>query len=300
MNYIERIDYNKVITVKLVIPSGCNARCSFCYMNDSKLHMQYDRDVFLDNFLASITEILDRVGNKNPVSLDITGNEPTYDPELLKTVLEILKQSGIKKRLLRVTITSNGYHLREVIPYLDGVVDYVNISVHDFRLDKRRQIMGWQTLSFSEYREIVRSLREHNITTSAVSVIHKPIENFRGWLSTFVEWCKEAGFIALRLRYNVFWDNPEIFDKYMADTIANEKYAVITHELTPDSHWCRLRRNDGFRLFFLRGVPDTSVVTKGIEYVVDDDGKAYCDFYKETRLQDYPFEIGRIYDVLKE
>ena len=29
--FAEREDYNKVITVKLVIPGGCNAKCPFCY-----------------------------------------------------------------------------------------------------------------------------------------------------------------------------------------------------------------------------------------------------------------------------
>ena len=34
MEYVERTDYNKVITVKLVIPGGCNAKCPFCYNRD--------------------------------------------------------------------------------------------------------------------------------------------------------------------------------------------------------------------------------------------------------------------------
>ena len=37
MKYIERKDYNKVITVKLVIPGGCNAKCPFCYNKDKDM-----------------------------------------------------------------------------------------------------------------------------------------------------------------------------------------------------------------------------------------------------------------------
>ena len=47
------------------------------------------------------------------------------------------------------------------------------------------------------------------------------------------------------------------------------KFDTINYEKTTDSHWCRLRRKDGMRVFFLHGVLDTSILTKGIEYVID-------------------------------
>lgn len=297
MEFVERTDYNKVITIKLVIPSGCNANCRFCYMKDNNLSMQYDRQVFLERFISSICEVLNKIDNKNPVSLDITGNEPTYDPELLKEVLERIRTSGIKKRFSRVTITSNGYRMVEVIPYLQNVVDYVNLSIHDFRRRERQNIMGWAGLSDQEYRRIVQGLKRCGITTSAVSVIHKPVENFKAWAHEFVEWCKSIGFIALRFRCDVFWKDQHLFDAYMEDEISDSQYTVITHETTSDSHWCRLRRYDGFRVFFLHGVRDTSLLTKGIEYVVSDDGIAYCDFYKRTKLSEYQYEVGKIYDA---
>ena len=34
-----------------------------------------------------------------------------------------------------------------------------------------------------------------------------------------------------------------------------------------------------------------------IEYVIDEDGIAYCDFYKRTKVSDYKYEIGKIYDA---
>ena len=49
-------------------------------------------------------------------------------------------------------------------------------------------------------------------------------------------------------------------------------------------------------MFFLEGVLDTSEHTKGIEYVIADDGRLYADFYKRTRIEDYQFKIGEIYD----
>lgn len=90
VRYIKRKEYNNVISVKLVIPSSCNANCSFCYMKSYKNYSTNSKD-FINNFIVSLSFIIDSIGNKNPISLDITGNEPTYDIELLKKILLTLK-----------------------------------------------------------------------------------------------------------------------------------------------------------------------------------------------------------------
>lgn len=297
MKYIERIDYNKVITIKLVIPGGCNARCSFCYMKDYKEVPTGTKEEFLKSYLNSLQHVLDEIENKNPVSLDITGNEPTFDSDFLKIILKQLKEFDIQNKVQRVTITTNGFHLKEVIPYFENVINYVNISAHDYDLYERQKIFGFKTFTDLEYADLVRELKNIGITTSAVTVIHKPIVNFRDWFDKFVNWCEEIGFIALRLRCDVFWNRKDLFDEYMVCGLEHEDYSVINHEVTPDSHWCRLRRFDKFRVFFLHGVADTSFWTKGIEYVIADDGICYCDFYKNVKLDEYQYEIGKIYDL---
>lgn len=118
-----RENYNKVITVKLVIPSGCNAHCVFCYMHDPKMCMQYDRQAFLDHMIPSLEHILREIGSQNPVSLDITGNEPTYDVDLLREVLRKLRDFEISRKVCRVTMTTNGLNLLQVVPDLAGVVN---------------------------------------------------------------------------------------------------------------------------------------------------------------------------------
>ena len=298
MKYKERKYYNKVITIKLVIPGSCNANCSFCYMKDYKSIMKQDKEEFLNNYLTSLLYIIEKIGESNPISLDITGNEPTMDVTLLKRVLTDLKKINIKEKLSRITITTNGYHLKELIEYFEGIIDYVNISIHDYRVENRKDIMKY-TLYDEDYKNLVSDLKKINITSSAISVIHKPILDFSNWRDNFIEWCKDKGFISLRFRCNVFWNNTELFDQYMDETIKNKDFSVLVHENTPDSHWCRLRRYDKFRVFFLHGVLDTSINTKGIEYVIADDGYCYCDFYKRTKIEDYKFEIGKIYDIIK-
>ena len=297
MNYIERKEYNNVISVKIIVPSGCNANCSFCYLNDYRDGMSNNRKTFLDNLMPSLEYIVNKIRDRNPISIDITGNEPTFDVKLLRDILIKLKQFKIKDKVLRTTLTSNGYNLLEVIPYFDGIIDYVNISVHDYRDSERKTIMGWNMADI-EYKSIVSALKSIGISSSCVSVIHKPIVNFKEWRDSFISWCKDVGFIGLRFRCDVFWKNNHIFDVYMQESLCDSDFSIITHENTPDSHWCRLRRFDGFRLFFLKGVRDTSLLTKGIEYIISDDGKLYCDYYKRTKIEDYRYEIGKIYDCI--
>lgn len=295
MKYIERKNYNKVITIKLVIPSGCNAKCPFCYNKDKVA--SYNKQQFLDNFINSLNDVIRRIGNKNPISVDITGGEPTLDSDFLIQVLTKLKKYDIKSKVLRVTMTTNGTNLVKVIPYMENVVDYVNISIHDWRSSQRKRILGFY-LSDVDYQNIIERLDNVGITTSACAVIFKEIPNFKRWRDSFVDWAKEIGFISVRFRCDVFWKDSDIFDSYLINAMNEvDKFDVIDYENTTDSHWCRLRRKDKMRVFFLHGVLDTSIKTKGIEYVIDTDGHCYCDYYKRVKIEDYQYEVGRIYDA---
>lgn len=291
----ERLNYNKVITIKLVIPSPCNCRCSFCYNNEYSIGCT--KEQFLNNFLQSIEYLLKEIGTKNEVSLDITGGEPTLDVQLLRNVLNQLRQFHIKEKVLRVTLTTNGLHLSDLIADLQDVVDYVNISTHHFDKSQRDKIFKtYNSPTNSEYKACVDALRVIGITASTCCVLYEPIRDFTAFMDEYIRWCKSVGFIALRFRCDVYWANNE-FDDYMAVALQDNRFIVINHENTPDSHWCRLRTYDKFRVFFLHGVKDTSLVTKGIEYVVHDDGIAYTDFGKQQRAVDADFEIGKIYDL---
>ena len=125
-NYNVRVDYENVVSIKLIIPSFCQAKCEFCFMNGYK-NMEHDYDLFLSRFIDSLGDVVDRVYGKQPISLDITGNEPTFNPDLLRKVLRRLKNSKWLDKINRVTLTTNGYKLNEVLDSLIGVVNYLNI-----------------------------------------------------------------------------------------------------------------------------------------------------------------------------
>lgn len=298
--FIERKEYNNVITIKLVFPTICNYDCVFCY-NKDKEQSKASKLEFLVNFMDSLNKLILTIGKQNPISLDITGGEPTMNVVLFIDVMRQLREYRIQEKVCRVTLTTNGLHLKECARYMDDVVNYVNISVHDFDMERRRQIVQTNRTLFTDedYRDVVDDLRDHGITASATAVIHKEIADFSQWRDQFIAWAKVQGFIALRFRCDVFWES-DCFDRYLKETLMDEQFQVLVHEETPDSHWCRLRMADKFRVFFLHGVLDTSLHTKGIEYIIDTDGKCYCDYYRRTPIEDYVYPIGRIFDKKQE
>lgn len=293
----EREEYNKVISIKLVIPCGCNAKCPFCYNKDKPIE-QCDTQEFLENFIPSLKHLLNEIGDKNPVSLDITGGEPTLDVDLLSLVLIKLKKFHIQDKVSRVTMTTNGTNLSQIpLNLMRDVINYVNISVHDYRPEIRRSIMRIDIAGFA-YKKMISRLNSVGITVSAVAVIFREIEDFKQWRDSLIDWAQRMGFISVRFRCDVFWRFQGLFDHYMLESKKEDQFDVINYERTPDSWWCRLRRKDGMRIFFLHGVADTTKYTKGIEYVIHDNGNCYCDFYKKTPIDKYEYEIGKIYDAI--
>lgn len=296
--WVERTEYNNVVSVKVVIPGRCNANCKFCYMKHQKPYLfNYAPPNYERNLDESLCRIVNEIGDKDRISIDITGNEPTCNWQYLRMALHVIEK--YKNRVSRVTMTTNGAYLRGYEQSLKGVVDYVNISVHDFREKYRRKTMGI-TVYDNTYKYAVRDLAEAGIKCSAVAVIWKKYVDFPWWRDRFIEWCKQIGFVSLRFRCNVYRQDTAFFDEYMRQTMDDPRFQTITFEDTPDSRWCRLRMDDKFRVFFLHGVADTTKYTKGIEFVIHDDGLAYCDYEKKQPISDYPLEIGKIYDRVVE
>lgn len=311
--FVERKDYNRDISIKLVMPVGCNAKCAFCYNKENS--MAADEEVFLSRFTNSLDDLLSKFSRDSVVSLDITGGEPTMNVDLFEEVLSRLPFVANINKVSRVVLTTNGLNLGRILTrknYFEGLINYVNLSTHDYSFDHRR--FAFKTslsttslfpLTGREIQIIAESLACMGIPLSMCAVMsshnHMNTPFFKNWIVSFIDWAKLAGAISLRVRQDVYDDVGinEYFPSYMDAVRDMSEFRLLVEENTPDSHWMRLRRDDGFRLFMLRPVVDTSVCTKGIEYVIHNDGKAYCDFYKRTTIEEYEkagFEVGKIYD----
>lgn len=297
-SYIYRKDFDNAITIKLVIPGSCNANCSFCYNKHSNQMECVTNDLkkkWLDTFLLSLEQVVAKIDSRQPISIDITGNEPTLDTDFFIKVMHKLRGFSLRDKIARITCTTNGINLKKVAPFMKGVVDYVNISVHDYDVEKRNSIFGSYFPTDEDYKERVQILLDNQIHASAVAVIDRKIENFSTFRDEFIKWAEDIGFVSLRFRHNVYCDASS-FLNYMAETISDERFFTIQKEDTPDSNWCQLSTESGFLLFFLKGVIDTYQVSPGIEFIVHDNGKAYADFNKTIPFEKYKFPVGYVFD----
>ena len=296
--YEYRNYYNSTVTIKLVIPGSCNANCSFCYnKHNNKMKIGTDelKKQWLDNFLISLEQIVLKINKRQSISLDITGNEPTLDTDFFIKVMHKLRGFSLKNEISRITCTTNGIGLKKVAPFMKGVVNYVNISVHDYDQERRNKIFGTHFPTDKFYEDVVQLLLDNGIHATAVAVINEEISNFSSWRDSFIKWANKIGFVGLRFRDNFIFNNNKFLD-YMNDSINDERFYVIQNENAPDSTWCQLATKDGFLIYFLKGVVDTYLTSPGIEFVVHDDGKAYADFNKSVPFEKYKFPVGYIFD----
>jgi len=295
--YIYREDFDNCITIKLVIPGSCNADCCFCYngKHTNNKNVENLKEQFLNSFLSSLENIIMKIDGKQPISLDITGNEPTFDSDFLIKVLNKLRSFYLKDEINRITLTTNGYNLEPCIPFMKNVINYVNISVHHYDYNERCYIFNTQAVSDFKYEGLVVKLLDIGINTSAVAVIYKPIGDIEEFVDAFSMWANEIGFVSIRFRSDVFCENNN-FVQDMERIIENSALNIIKRETTIDSNWCQLSTKTGFMIYFLKGVIDTSKVSPGIEFIINDDGELYADFYKKIPIDDYPFPFGYIFD----
>ncbi len=296
--YIYREDFKDTISIKLVIPGGCNAKCFFCYGDGYKCSNKNElQEKFLNNFLDSLEEIILRIEPHRKVSLDITGGEPTLDSKYLIKVLNKLRNFYLLERLDKVTLTSNGFRLKEVTPALRGVVDYVNVSIHHYDKEKRDKIFGVKTFTDDEYKEIVLKLIDNDIIPSAVAIIYKQDNEFEIFRDNMISWAEEIGFSGIRFRKNAYWEDKATFMEYINKTIQDGKYTYIEGRDTTNITWCSLKTKSDFSVYFVSGVPDTTKISLGTEFVVNDDGIAYSDFDKKQKVSEYKLPLGLVFDV---
>lgn len=274
---INPVDFKKGhgggLSVKIVLPCHCQANCVFCFNKFTKDTQKHDYEQFLTNLPKTLDMIFDNINNR-PISLDITGNEPTFNIEFLSSFLNIIKQYKIKTE--KIVLTTNGYNLDKCLSDLVGVVDIVNISIHHFDYLKRQDIFKTSHIpSDASLENIIKFLKDNGITCTAVSVLYDKIDNFFEFHDNLVAWATKLGFKDIRIRSNFCSD-----DKYIND-ILNTK---MKNEIIVDHPALTMKiitdEDTGFKTYILRGVPDLTEYIIGPELVIDDNGYCYIDYNK--------------------
>ena len=275
------------LSVKIVIPTYCQANCDFCFNKNTK-KKQYDADVFLKNLDISLSKIFNNI--KREFTIDITGNEPTFNVQLLKEALTIINK--YRSFISQIVLTTNGYRLMECLPFI-GMVDIINISVHHYDFNVRKDIFKTNNiLNDNQLKSITNTLKNKGISVTAICVLNKEIEDFKDFYNKFCDWAIEIGFSDIRMRSN-YLRNDLFMDKIYNMDIGEIKESSDVPGLKSKKIYDKERN---YYIYIFLGVESLVNIVIGAEMVIDDDGLLYIDYNKNYPVTDecLPY-FNRIY-----
>ena len=307
-SYTIRDPWYGILSVKLVVSGICQAKCGFCFVNKNDYGKQCVEvsKINAEKNLCRIAQTLRKIASKaygRPMSLDITGGEPTYFEENLESVMRFLKSEGVLDLFKRVTLTSNGYNLERMIrsgKMANLGINYLNISLHSDDFAKRKEIFGTDKIpDDSSLDYIVNEMHANGgVRTSAVFVIEDFDDLKFDDFDRMNVWAESKGFVSARWRSNVF--NSKSLggvQKYSAMLQNAGTYKLCHLEKAVDSVYSILCRDGNFLVYLLEGNEDPVMTSLGLVVIVRGDGAAFFDSSCRMSLDDYPhLSLKYVYD----
>ena len=174
----------------VVLPGGCNAKCSFC--PDS---MEGTPPV---DWLLKLSDAIKR----KPfgwTDVSITGGEPTISPYLESTL------SVVSKHFRKTVLTTNGVKLVDKIHTIGQHVDFLNVSRHGIGADNNMSI--FKTKRVISDNDLSDCIYIHRILYGgAVNLNHVYLKSDghigREYLLEYVEYAKRLGANSVSFRYD--------------------------------------------------------------------------------------------------
>lgn len=277
-HYTVRNPWYSLLSVKLVLPRYCQANCEFCYNRHKDYGNQtlpYDI-IDVDAMMNTLYQI-ERLAQGRPISIEITGGEPTFHPSVLKTLLNGLAKCGFNKRAKRITLTTNGYQASRCLVDMCGVVKYMNISLHSTDYRERTEIFGTASVpNNDDLVNIVNMAYANGIDTSSVFVV----DDFDMTVNEFDrinQWSSDIGFVSTRWRSNVFKKSSASVKSFLEKLSDDSRYEIDVYEESKDSAYSIVTRNHSNLAYLLEGVEDSTETSLGVSVLIRSDGKAFHD-----------------------
>lgn len=279
-----KVGHGHTLSVKIVMPCYCQANCPFCFNKQTSETQVHDTRAFFKNMKDSLEELFANIHDRR-ISLDITGNEPTFNVKEFVELMNMLAyfKERYKEKVDKIVLTTNGYHLNECMIYMKDIVDIVNISVHHYEYLKRTsEIFRTKYIPSNEdLKNLNKELHERGFATTSIAVIYEPFESYLDYVLfvlKFVDFSKDCGFDNTRIRLDFCDETGEmnkIFNEYkFEEEIVQEQSGLAT----------KILKRHGFEIRIYKGVKDLVDYVIGVEMVVDDDGKLYLDYNKRYCL----------------
>ena len=288
---MSKAGHGDILSVKIVLPTYCQANCKFCFNNYARNTQQHNWETFFYNLYKSLNNIFE-IKNRR-ISIDITGAEPTFNIPMFERFLGILKYYIIDKpNICKVVLTTNGFQLEKCIDTIPDfeVIDIVNISLHS--IDYKTRIDTFKTKyipSNFDLKRINQKLEMKGITSTGVAVIYDneftTQNDFYNFVKTFGNSLNGLGFLNGRIRLD--------YMDMVSKNIQNMFNTKFEKEITQIQNALKTKIVDDFEcnIKIYKGVPDISEMVIGPEMIIDDDGKVYIDYIKEKPITDNQIKL---------
>jgi len=199
----------------IVVPGGCNAKCSFCFYKQSKA---------CESYITKLVETLNDVPSQF-YQLSLTGGEPTLSP-YLGSILENIDTD----RWTHTVMTTNGTKLEQFIPQLKEKINFVNISRHHYDDKINESIFGTNSVPNSEQlKELVIKLQNEGIDVTYTAVITEHLDS-KEEIEKFIEFAKS---------HNI----NNVFFRKQHGTLDPSEAEKAFESIESDTHSCPVCRN---------------------------------------------------------
>lgn len=230
---------NTDLHATVILPGGCNARCSFCY--------DISENVDIKDYKKKLAEAIAKIPTEAR-KFAITGMETSYSP-YFKDVLELAAEYRKDHRFDFVFLNSNGSNLKKYISELNSGLDALNISRHSADDKENYGIFNTDTVpSANELRDIISGLSlEAGVNINTVITDDLTEEEVARKTYAMIDLCKYIGATSLTLRF-------EAHDRLRPNQLLSflEQYPTIQEKANPGCH------------FWLKNIHGLNVVLKHV------------------------------------
>ena len=233
------LDYctNTDLHATIILPGGCNAKCSFCY--------DISKNINNPNYINDLENAIKKVPNKAR-KFAVTGMETTISPyfdDLLDLAIKY-KKSG---RFDFMFLNTNGFMLDKYKDKIGKAFDSINISRHAKDEEENYKIFGTKSVpSLDELKVLIPKLGlESGVNINTVITDDLSNEEKMKRINDMVYVCKYIGAKSLTVRF-------EATDKLRTEKLMPELDALET---------IKYNANPGCR-FWLKKIDGLYVVLK--------------------------------------
>lgn len=199
--------------LRLVLNSECNGKCEFCHREGNENGRNFS--------MALLDECIGAINGLNIENVSLTGGEPTLYRELVQVIHRISDEC----RNAKLSLTTNGVHLCQIIPQIKYNIYGINLSIISF---SQSTALKYQNVYPQTALKGLKEFQADNKNLN-IMILEENYQEFDEW----VAFCSENG-------YNLdimFLDRQDAdyrkVQKNVFDKLAEMRKAQILLQSTP-------------------------------------------------------------------